>query len=135
MLIRLAKVVWWFGLLLALLAVLEFAMPRIQLGSLDCDAVARARAAADEKQVALATAAAAAQGKQPSAWDLTPSGPQTADEQACGDAKRRYVGSGEIAGMLLVTTILSWAAAFVLGGSFWRPPSTRSARSTSRALV
>lgn len=133
MLIRLAKVVWWFGLLVALLAALEFAMPRIQLGSLDCDAVARARAAADEKQVAVAAAAAAAQGKQPSAWDLTPSGPQTAEEQACDAAKHRFVGSGEIAGALVVMTILSWAAAFVLGGSFWRPPSTRS--SASRALA
>lgn len=133
MLTRLAKVVWWFGLLVALLAILEFALPRIQLGSLDCDAVARARAAADEKQVALATAAAAAHGKRPSALDLTPSGPQTAEEQACEGSTRKLVGSGEIAGMLLALTALSWAAAFVLGGSFWRPPSTRS--SASRALA
>lgn len=133
MVTRFAKVVWWFGLFVALLAALEFAMPRIQLWSLDCDAVARARAAADEKQVALATAAAATQGRQPSAWDLTPSGPQTAEEQACDAAKHRFVGSGEIAGMLLALTVLSWAAAFVLGGSFWRPPSTRS--SASRALA
>lgn len=130
---RLAKVVWWFGLLVALLAIVEFALPRIQLGSLDCDAVARARAASDEKQAVRRRQAEAEQGKRQSLWDATIVAPQTDEEHACEGATRKLVGSGEIAGMLLVVTVLSWAAAFVLGGSFWRPPSGRS--SASRALA
>ena len=133
MLTRLAKVVWWFGLLVAVLAVVEFALPRIQLGSLDCDAAARARAASDEQQAAKSRQAEADQGKRQSLWDATIVTPQTEEEHACEGATRKLVGSGEIAGILLVLTVLSWAAAFVLGGSFWRPPSTRS--SASRALA
>ncbi len=134
MLTRLAKVVWWLGALFLLSAVgVQIAMqpprPRVDPAGAYCAQVSRF--AVEHGAVAPVAGVASKTLGQEAAEDAQQSA--LAECQAAALPQPVPIWNRSIGLVALgVPGLALWALAFILAGSFWRPPSTRS---TSRALV
>ncbi len=135
MVVRFAKVVWWLGALLLLGAVgiqlaMQPAMPRADPAGTYCTQAFRIDA--EQRRSGAVASDAPKSLSQQMAED---SQQVTLDECRAAAAPQTVPTSNRVIGLcaLGVPGLVLWALAFIMAGSVWRPPSTRSA--ASRALA